>query len=280
MTEKGLTTRDEHGVIDYESPKMIATLKSTVAVGLTNEEFALFAQFCKGTGLNPFKKEIWAIKAGNRLQLMTGINGYWAIANAHKEFDGAESGMISKTGEWVKSVPGNDFLGAWCRVYRKDRKIAMEGEAFLSDYRRESPLWKSSPRIMIKKVAESVALRKAFPQELNGTYTAEEMPPEFSNRDPIVVTSQPAPAPQKALDDAHEVLDAEPVERVHYQIPYKEKQTWKPFILQAGGGWDAATKTWWSPTAIPEISQYAVDLAPDPAVDEPHYDNDELPNWG
>jgi len=166
--------------VNYQDPHVIKVLKHTVARGATDAEFALFLEYCKSTKLNPFKKEIWFIKAGDRVQLMTGINGYWTIANAHPEFDGAESGMINKDGEWVKSVGDTSFIGAWCRIYRKDRKYPMEGEAMMADYDTGNGLWKYKPRIMIKKVAESIALRKAFSQELNGLYTEEEMPAKYA----------------------------------------------------------------------------------------------------
>lgn len=169
-------------IIDYKDNHVLKVLKHTVAKGATDAEFALFVEYCKSTKLNPFKKEIWFIKAGDRLQLMTGINGYWTIANDHPAFDGAEGGLIDKDGNWTKSVPGNDFIGAWCRVYRKDRKYPMEGEAMMADYNSGVGLWKHKPRIMIKKVAESIALRKAFAQELGGLYTAEEMPATYANK--------------------------------------------------------------------------------------------------
>jgi phage recombination protein Bet len=165
--------------INYDDKQIVKTMQETVARGTTPAEFALFVQYCKATGLNPFKKEIWCIKANQGLQIMTGINGFWTIANSSKDFDGAEVGLINAQGEWVKTVPDNSFIGAWCRVYRKDRRIPMEGEALLADYAKGFGLWKTAPRIMIKKVAESIALRKAFPQELNGLYTREEMPGEY-----------------------------------------------------------------------------------------------------
>lgn len=167
--------------IDYSNAELLTTLRNTVAVGATPAEFDMFVQFCRSTGLNPFKKEIWFIKdqRSGRLQMMTGINGFWTLANSFEEFDGAETGMISASGEWVKSVPDDSFIGAWCRVYRKDRRIPQEGEALLSDYKKPFGMWTTAPRIMIKKVAESIALRKAFPTQLNGLYTAEEMPAEF-----------------------------------------------------------------------------------------------------
>ena len=189
--------------IDYSSAEIVKTMQATVAKGTTAAEFALFVQYCKATGLNPFKKEIWCIKANQGLQIMTGINGFWAIANASKDFDGAEVGLINASGEWVKTVPDASFIGAWCKVYRKDRRIPMEGEALLADYAKGFGLWKTAPRIMIKKVAESIALRKAFPQELNGLYTQEEMPSNFQPSVEVVeeVKEEPAKPITLAEDD-------------------------------------------------------------------------------
>ena len=51
--------------------EMLQALRNTVAPGLTEPEFRLFAEMCRATGLNPATKEIWAIKAGGRLQLIS-----------------------------------------------------------------------------------------------------------------------------------------------------------------------------------------------------------------
>lgn len=194
--------------LNFSNPEVIKTLKSTVAKDLTDSEFLLFAEHCKGTALNPFKREAWAIKVGGRMQLMTGINGYFTIANRHDQFDGYEEGYVSKDGqELPDTYAGNDYIGAWCKVYRKDRRMPAKGVAFMAEYNKGHGNWKSMPRVMILKCAESIALRKAFPQELNGTYTAEEMPPEFDIKDdkggsgnsgaPAVVIADELPKPKE-----------------------------------------------------------------------------------
>ena len=153
-------------------------LLATVAKGATESEFQMFLEFCKSTGLNPFKKEIWFIKTGSGVQMMTGINGFLTIANNHPQFDGMTVKIDEQDGKLVSAT---------CTVYRKDRKYPSEATVYYSEYAKNSPIWRTMPRMMLQKVAKSVALREAFPQELNGMYTQEEMPAEYSldNQKPI-----------------------------------------------------------------------------------------------
>ena len=146
-------------------------LLATVAKGATESEFQMFWEFCKSTGLNPFKKEIWFIKTSQGVQMMTGINGFLTIANKHPQFDGMTVKIDEQDGKLVSAT---------CTVYRKDRKYPSEATVYYSEYAKNSPIWRTMPRMMLQKVAKSVALREAFPQELNGMYTQEEMPPEYS----------------------------------------------------------------------------------------------------
>ena len=146
-------------------------LLATVAKGATEAEFQMFLEFCKSTGLNPFKKEIWFIKTGAGVQMMTGINGFLTIANNHPQFDGMTVKIDEQDGKLVSAT---------CTVYRKDRKYPSEATVYYSEYAKNSPIWRTMPRMMLQKVAKSVALREAFPQELGGMYTQEEMPAEYS----------------------------------------------------------------------------------------------------
>jgi len=166
MTDKNLTIK-----LDYTNPATIKTLKETVAKGATDAEFAMFAGIAQSTGLNPFKREIWFIKTQNgQVQMMTGVNGYYAIANSHPQFDGLEVETIEESGKLVKVI---------AKAYRKDRSRPTVAEAYFSEYAKQYGNWKTMPRLMLSKCAESLALRKAFPQELGGLYTKEEMPAEY-----------------------------------------------------------------------------------------------------
>lgn len=149
----------------------LAALRNTIAPGLTDAEFGLFAEIVRGTGLNPFTKEIWAIKAGGRLQLMTGINGFLRIANSHPAFDGMEVEH-----EWDEK----GLVACTVKVHRKDRKFPSVATAYMSEYSKPTPIWKSMPSVMLAKCAKSLAIREAFIQELGGLYTAEEMPSSYA----------------------------------------------------------------------------------------------------
>jgi phage recombination protein Bet len=158
-------------LITQNNVEMLHTLRNTVAPGLTDSEFALFAEIVKSTGLNPVTKEVWAIKAGGRLQLMTGINGFLRIANSHPMFDGMEV-------EFDKD--GDRIVAATAKVYRKDRRFPAVATAFMAEYGKPTPIWKQMPSVMLAKCAKSLAIREAFVQELGGLYTQEEMPAEFA----------------------------------------------------------------------------------------------------
>jgi len=181
------------GGYEWSSKEMHSLLTNTVAQGATHAEFAMFREICRATGLNPFKREIWFIKTERKCQIMTGVNGFYEVANKHPMYDGIEieyGNEIEAKAGGNRTVVTFDWIEA--KVYRKDRSRPQTFRAFWREYAQELVTkngnfsnWAKMPSVMLSKCAESMALRKAFPQELNGLYTAEEMPREFGQHNAL-----------------------------------------------------------------------------------------------
>lgn len=181
--------------LNFDDKKVIETIKRTVAVGVDDIELAMFLELCKSSGLNPFKREVWCIKAGNRAQIMVGLNGYLKIANSHPQFDGMEIEL--------NSTDKGELISATCKVHRKDRKYPSTGIAIMKEYKKSTPIWTQMPSVMLSKVAKCIAIREAFPLETAGTYAEEEMPAQFALVEP---TKKPEPKLVTAADDMPEWL--------------------------------------------------------------------------
>lgn len=173
--------------IDWNDPKIIKVVRDTCAPTATQSEWEYFVLYCQSTGLNPLKREVWFIKTGGKrkpdgtvsavkIQIMTGINGFFSIANDHGGFDGMSDP------EYVFDKDGCP-ISCKIRAYRKDRSHPATGMAFMREYFQKGQygpsMWETKPCHMLAKVAKSIALREAFPQQLGGMFTDDEMPPEF-----------------------------------------------------------------------------------------------------
>ena len=153
------------GIIPTQyNPQQIQLIRDMCARDCTDNEFLLLMQLAKTYQLDPFAKQIWAVKYGNNpAAIFCGRDGFLAIAHRSGKFDGMESGTRKD---------GDDLVG-WCRVYRKDMSRPFEVEVSLSEYSTGKNLWQTKPKTMITKVAESHALRRAF--GISGLYAPEEI---------------------------------------------------------------------------------------------------------
>lgn len=171
-------------------------IRNMFARGCSNDEFAVLIELANRYQLDPFAKQIWAVKYPDRpAQIFAGRDGYLAIAHRSGQFNGMQSNIS-------RDADGN-IVSATCCVWRKDMEHPFERTVFLDEYNTGKSVWKEKPATMIVKVAEAQALRLAF--NISGLYDSSE----FDVEEPHKIQPQPtdiivepeiqtatAPAPQ------------------------------------------------------------------------------------
>lgn len=183
--------------------------------------------------LDPFKRQIHFVKRWNSelkrevWAFQTSIDGFRSMAEDTGEFCGTDEPEFTfedcvnpATGE----PTGKKELVARVRVHRKDFDKPFVGVARYSEFvqltREGHPnsMWARAPRNMLAKCAEAQAFRKAFPQDLAGVYSDDEMREERDVTPARSVTSSDV-RPLQSLPAGP--VDAEVVEKKDWPAAFR-----------------------------------------------------------
>ena len=176
MTTLTNPNQDLGSIFGSFTEDQVDLIKRSVCKNSSDNELKLFLYTCKHAGLDPLLKQIYAIKRGNTMTIQTSIDGLRLIAertgkyspgNEPKYAYNASNELQSATAYVNKMTADGKWHQVAATAYFSEYSQAFNGKL--------TTFWNKMPHVMLAKCAEANALRKAFPFELAGLYSSEEM---------------------------------------------------------------------------------------------------------
>lgn len=157
--------------------KQLAALKQLGLANAPKADLAVFLHYAQRTGLDPFARQLYMIERGGRYTIQASIDGLRIVAQRSGEYAGQVGPYwCGDDGEWIDVwLETKPPVAAKVGVMRKGFNEPLWAVAKFDSYNANTPIWRKMPDTMIAKCAEALALRKAFPNDLSGIYTTEEM---------------------------------------------------------------------------------------------------------
>jgi len=197
MTE--VATRDTSTELALSSQQtfwtehQLAALRQMGVEKAGSGDLAVFHHVCQRTGLDPFARQIYMVGRNakengqwtTKYTIQTGIDGYRLVARRatdrlRETLEYEDTLWCGKDGQWtdvwVQAGPPAAAKVVALRHGKRFPAVATYAE-YVQTTKEGHPnsMWSRMPANQLAKCAEALALRKAFPQDLSGVYTDDEM---------------------------------------------------------------------------------------------------------
>jgi len=211
----------EVATVSQFSSEQLELMKRTIAQGATSDELALFVNQCKRTGLDPFTRQIYFIKdKQGKVTVCSSIDGLRLVAERSDKYEGqTKAEWCGADGLWkdiwlTDDLPKAARVGVYKTKFREPTYAVAIFDEYAGRYSFDDSygkfkkgdltfMWNKMPALMIGKVAEALALRKAFPNDLSGIYSSEEAE--------LIAPTEAPPEPKAAQSEKPKEITAKPV---------------------------------------------------------------------
>lgn len=239
----------------WQEQNALTEIKKIYGKDLSEGEFTTLCQIGQATGLNPFLREIWAVKYGNNpASIFIGRDGYRKAAQRDPEYDYHLLDAVYQNDEFtiengeVKHAYSvkdrGELVGAYCTVKRRsatkpiftfidfkeyylgnkdeEGKVKKKYDRFKKQYvDMNETIWDTKPATMVKKVAEAQGLRMAFQSMFAGTYAEDEQWEERSEIKEVEVestNSETAKLPDPKMEQKIQPKTGETLQKVWNEL--------------------------------------------------------------
>lgn len=184
MSDRALATvrPNDAAVFSAEEREVI---RNAILPGATDADIAFIGRYARSTGLDIFARQLYVFKdsKSGKLTMQASIDGFRVVAERSQKYAGQLGPYwCGEDGQWVEvwlqnKPPAAAKVGVLRNDFAQPLWAVARTMSYAQRYRDGNFIgqWATMPDVMIAKCAESLALRRAFPRELSGIYTREEM---------------------------------------------------------------------------------------------------------
>lgn len=143
-----------------------------------------FLSYIHRSGLDPIAKQIYCIEIAGTYTIVGAVDGMRLVATRTGQYEGQTAKEWTYDGiTWTTIgaspkpgvLPVAARVGVWRKGFREALTVTISFDEFGKTPSRASDNWVVRPAWMLAIRAETHALRAAFPQELSGIYTQEDL---------------------------------------------------------------------------------------------------------